>query len=410
MTPEIADAIVDWVDPDDNPRPSGAESSDYSDKGYRAKNGPLNSMDELLLVKGVTPQLLYGTDRNRNGQDDDDGGGLDRGWSDFLTVHGREVNVDSTGMLRIWVNHNSDDLNAIYKAMLDGGIDQEMAAYIIAAKIYTRTQLDANGNPIQSGSGNGGGKGGGKGGGSAQKVRVGGANDLIAAVEKSLSDPAGLAPKSIASIMDLVNTRVTLPSTGGSSTGAFGVGQQQETVVANCPLNDPSRMSDLLPVLLDKCCTKADVEITPRVNVNSAPREVLSGLPGLADADVDAIMSAREGLDPEAAAGSTSPAWLITMAGLTPTKFKALEQYVTGTSMVYRIESIGYLGSGSPVVRIEAIMDINLGAPRILYFRELSDLDNPPPTSRKDRSSRPVECESFAARLTRVRPCPSTSR
>ena len=159
MTPEIADAIVDWVDPDDNPRPSGAESSDYSDKGYRAKNGPLNSMDELLLVKGVTPQLLYGTDRNRNGQDDDDGGGLDRGWSDFLTVHGREVNVDSTGMLRIWVNHNSDDLNAIYKAMLDGGIDQEMAAYIIAAKIYTRTQLDANGNPIQSGSGNGGGKG-----------------------------------------------------------------------------------------------------------------------------------------------------------------------------------------------------------------------------------------------------------
>ena len=141
------------------------------------------------------------------------------------------------------------------------------------------------------------------------------------------------------------------------------MGQQQETVVANCPLNDPSRMSDLLPVLLDKCCTKADVEITPRVNVNScAARSPLRFARPLADADVDAIMSAREGLDPEAAAGSTSPAWLITMAGLTPTKFKALEQYVTGTSMVYRIESIGYLGSGSPVVRIEAIVDINLGA------------------------------------------------
>ena len=60
---------------------------------------------------------------------------------------------------------------------------------------------------------------------------------------------------------------------------------------------------------------------------------------------------------------------------------------MTGTSMVYRIESIGYLGSGSPVVRIEAIVDINLGALRILYFRELSDLDNPCATSRKDRSS-----------------------
>ena len=69
--------------------------------------------------------------------------------------------------------------------------------------------------------------------------------------------------------MDLVNTRVTLPSTGGSSTGAFGVGQQQETVVANCPLNDPSRMSDLLPVNSSERATKADVDITLRVNVDS---------------------------------------------------------------------------------------------------------------------------------------------
>ena len=87
-------------------------------------------------------------------------------------------------------------------------------------------------------------------------------------------------------------------------------------------------------------------------------------------------MNARAGLNPDDAM-ATSAAWLVTMAGLTPAKFKSLEQYVTGTSMVYRIESIGYLGSGSPVVRVEAIVDINLGSPRILYFRELSDLDNP---------------------------------
>ena len=94
-------------------------------------------------------------------------------------------------MLRVWINHSSDDLNAIYKAMLDAGLDQEMAAYIIAAKIYTRTQLDANGNPIQNaGGGKGGGKGGKSGGSKQQKVRVGGSSDLLAAVQKSLSDPA----------------------------------------------------------------------------------------------------------------------------------------------------------------------------------------------------------------------------
>ena len=151
MTPDIADAIVDWVDPDDNPRPSGAESSDYSDKGYRAKNALLNSMvTKDCWSKGVTTNTFTAPTATATARTMMTAAASTAA-EPFPDVHGREVNVDSTGMLRIWVNHNSDYLNAIYKAMLDGGIDQEMAAYIIAAKIYTRTQLDANGNPIQSG-------------------------------------------------------------------------------------------------------------------------------------------------------------------------------------------------------------------------------------------------------------------
>jgi type II secretory pathway component PulK len=368
MTPEIADAIVDWVDTDDNIRPSGAETADYADLGYKAKNNSLNSLDELLLVRGVEPQLLFGTDRNRNGVDDEGGGGIDRGWSDYLTVHGREVNVDSTGLLRIWINHNSDDLAAIYKALVESGLDEEMAAYLIAAKIYTRTQLDAQGNPLQMGKGGGGKKG------KQQKIRVGGAEDLVAAVETSLENPTALAPRTVSSLMDLMNTRVTLPRTGGS--GAFGTGGEQETVVVNCPLNDASRRAQILPMLLDKVCTKEAVEMLPRLNVNTAAREVLLGLPGLTETDVDAIISAREGLVPDDPA-TTTGAWLLTDAGLTPEKFKALEKYVTGSSMIYRVESVGYLGGGSPVVRVEAMIDINMGSPRILYYRELTDLDQP---------------------------------
>lgn len=369
MTADVADAIVDWVDSDDNVRPSGAESSDYQSMAvpYRAKNGPLNSLDELLLVRGVTPQLLFGTDRNRNGIDDDGGRGGDRGWSDFLTVHGREVNVDSTGTLRIWINHNSDDLPAIYKALQGSGLDEEMAAYLIAAKIYTRTQLDAQGNPLQMG------KGGGKKGGKNQKIRIGGPDDLISAVEASLKDATTLAPKTVSSIMDLINTRVTLPGTG--STGAFGVGET-ETVVINCPLNDAARRNEILPTLLDKVCTKEAVEMVPRLNVNTAAREVLLGLPGLEESDVDAMMTAREGLAPDDPA-ATSGAWLLTSGSLTPAKFKTLEKYVTGSSMIYRIESHGYVAGGSPLVRVEAMIDINMGSPRVLYYRELTDLDQP---------------------------------
>jgi hypothetical protein len=375
MTEAIADAIVDWVDADDNVRASGAESSHYEGLAnpYRAKNGPLNSIDELLLVKDVTPQLLFGTDRNRNGLDDDLGGTTDRGWADYLTVHSRELNVNSSGVLRVWIN--GDDVNAIYKAMNDQGLDGAMAAYIIAAKLYGTTRLDAQGNPI-SGGGGGGGKGKGKGGKKdtkQQKVRVGGADELITAVEKSL-ETASSSGGRIASIMDLISTRVTLPRTGES--GPFGTGDQQETVVVNCPLNESSRLNELLPSILDLVTTTEPVEMVPRVNAVTAPREVLLGLPGLTETDVDGIINARDGLysdDPTA----TSAAWLVTSAGLTTAKFKALERYVTGTTMVYRVEAVGYLAAGGPVARVEAVIDTNQGSPRILYYRELTDLDSP---------------------------------
>lgn len=60
---DLADSIMDWIDVDDARFPYGAESSDYYmslEHPYRARNKELDSLDELLLVKGVTPQYFYG--------------------------------------------------------------------------------------------------------------------------------------------------------------------------------------------------------------------------------------------------------------------------------------------------------------------------------------------------------------
>jgi len=150
MTEDVADAIVDWVDPDDTPRANGAESSVYLTlpNPYRAKNGPIHTLDELLLVRGVTPQLLYGTDRNRNGQPDDDPNGgqmVDntfRGWADYLTAYGRELNVDSTGAPRQYVNQASDseDLSALY-SRLSGALGADLANYVLAYKMFTNSTV-----------------------------------------------------------------------------------------------------------------------------------------------------------------------------------------------------------------------------------------------------------------------------
>jgi general secretion pathway protein K len=62
QTDEIVDAILDWRDGDEFHRLNGAESDYYETLPvpYRSKNGPFDTVDELLFVKGVTPDLFFG--------------------------------------------------------------------------------------------------------------------------------------------------------------------------------------------------------------------------------------------------------------------------------------------------------------------------------------------------------------
>ena len=56
LKPELAQAIVDWIDPNRDPLfPDGAEDSDYTvmNPAYLAANQPFTSVSELRLVKGV---------------------------------------------------------------------------------------------------------------------------------------------------------------------------------------------------------------------------------------------------------------------------------------------------------------------------------------------------------------------
>lgn len=59
----IANSVADWIDTDSEFRIGGAENDYYQglDKPYMCKNGKLESIEELLLVKGITPELYNGT-------------------------------------------------------------------------------------------------------------------------------------------------------------------------------------------------------------------------------------------------------------------------------------------------------------------------------------------------------------
>lgn len=55
-------SIMDWIDEDDVPNPDGAENDYYSslENVYNCKNGPVDTIEELLLVKGISLEIYYG--------------------------------------------------------------------------------------------------------------------------------------------------------------------------------------------------------------------------------------------------------------------------------------------------------------------------------------------------------------
>lgn len=56
----ITASILDWLDEDDLHHINGAEKDYYLTlpEPYEAKNGPFESIEELTLVKGITPQIF----------------------------------------------------------------------------------------------------------------------------------------------------------------------------------------------------------------------------------------------------------------------------------------------------------------------------------------------------------------
>jgi len=97
MWESLIACFFDWVDPDDTVRENGAETDDYYsnlETPYRAKNWPLDTVGELLLVKGFTRTILYGgvLETNDVNQEVISLSGID----DLLTTYGDgKVNINA---------------------------------------------------------------------------------------------------------------------------------------------------------------------------------------------------------------------------------------------------------------------------------------------------------------------------
>lgn len=175
--PDLIDCFMDWTDPGDEHRLNGAEEDDsfYKNEGYAPKNATLDTVDELLLIKGFTPEIVYG------GPPADPKGEPLRGIAPLLTTFGdgkvnvntasREVlltlTTDDGQLIDEWAvddllkyrlgddelpNTEDDGFDSVQEAINRSGMDADLADKIsISDRQYVRVVSIGDNNGVRSG-------------------------------------------------------------------------------------------------------------------------------------------------------------------------------------------------------------------------------------------------------------------
>lgn len=364
MTEEIADSILDWIDSDDEARENGVESDFYQglSPGYAAKNGPMDSLDEILLVRGVTPQLLFGLDTNRNGiLDPEEAASNDisandsdlyLGWSTYLTLYSKESNLTAEGLPRI--NVNADDIEQLYDD-LKSTFNDEWANMVILYRC-------APGDRISS----------------VNLTDVANNVQTLDGARVELDFGVLESQRKFETILDLVNLSINV---GQTDDGEFeGVTTPDDVLsdTVNSPITSLNMLTTV-PLMMESLTTFEGTTIPGRINIMQATRRVLLAIPGLDEETVDLIIERRgtdfELDDPEGAdANRRYETWLMVEGLLDLDRMKELMTYVCAGGAVYRAEIVGYFPSGIGTSRSEAVIDTTVPVPRVLFWRDKSHL------------------------------------
>lgn len=463
MTNELVDALIDWLDEDDTPRPGGAESAYYAglNPPYGPRNGKLGSVEELLLIKGFTPALLYGEDMNQNGvldPNEDDGdvldppdnadGQLDRGIARFLTVYSTEFNITQENTPRVLLTSREgiaalrEDFGpqkaAYLQQLLSLNVVLRSPADLLGGNLLRRPQREgqdgrggggregqdrgrepddreegagdggedgmdegeeqfggAGNRPwgldvpvlladsdkaayglmlLQDGGGAGGGGtgGGGRGGGAGGAGQGPGADDGTGGGR--VQPGAGGRQRGGAGGPRTVpgGGRTPVPRGGGGDdadgeagnepNGGGGQAQEEQPIPPSPFTNDDlARLMDRYTVV------PPGIELVGRINVNTAPVEVLSMLPGVTAEQAAQMVSVRSTLPVEDRA---STAWLLGSGVLSRDAYQSLAPLMTSRASVFRIESVGHSDHSSMQFRRVTMVQVQGAAIRVLFVQD----------------------------------------
>jgi len=388
---KIVDAILDWRDKDQIPRTEdGDTEGEYYrrlPKPYWVKNGPFDTVEELLLVKGVTGQILYGEDFDRNGlltpnEDDDDetfppdnqDGILNRGLYPYLTVLSAEDNVSNDNRARVYLFGDPDVVRQELENVFPD--EPEVVDFIVAA---TRAP----------GTGGGGGDAGGRGQGPGAPGSTGDPSTGSRG-EEDVDGPGELNESGDGN--DPVGTGAGTGAGDGKEMDGGGSGtapiRSPASLIRDQTVDGELQRSPLklehLPVLMD-CTTTVPTgqqnKIIGLININTAPPPVLRCLEGLTGEQIEAILEMRGRVPPEERA---TTAWLVTEEVVDLDTFEQIAPFITARGQQFTIESLGYADHIGMVTRLEVVVDMVGPIAETIYYRDLTYLGGHYPIREED--------------------------
>jgi hypothetical protein len=339
MDESTAAAILDWIDADNSARDQGAEDDYYKelDPPRLPRNALPSTLQELLMVRGVTRGKLFGRDVDANfvvdaweedliAETGGASGETGEPWARYLTLYSAERDETYDGQSRILINQ--PDLGSLQRE-LSLALDAASANFIVLYRQHGPTSATAEGT-------------------SAESVAV------------DLSVPP---QRMIASLVELIGVKVSVPTSD----------PQKPQIVASPFVDEPGQMREYLPRLMDRVTTRSGAPIGGRVNINLAAREVLEGVPGIDTSLAERIISART-LSAGADRSRQTTGWLLSEGLVNREQFRALEPWLTTRGDVGSAQILGYYGPPGPVVRFETVLDGTERPARQLYYRDLRRL------------------------------------
>jgi DNA uptake protein ComE-like DNA-binding protein len=374
---------LDWLDADGQPRSGGAEAEYYAGLGlpYEPRNGVPALLEELLLVRDVSRQALFGADENLDYRVDagesqsatalpTSRGDDDLPWSRLLTVTSAERNHSWEGQPRI--NLNERDLKKLHAQLVEA-LDQPWADFVIAYRQFGPAAADASlppplePPPLRDAPGRGRPSRRGAGAASA------GSPDLSAPPRFDIAWVLDLVGVSVAVPAGAKPSRVAGRPDGAAPTARAEPGSAEGVRVLRCPLRDDSpELFDQLPRIVDLTTTTDQAVIRGRVNINTAPRCVLLGIPGLDAGTADRILTLRTTGADASDLARRQGLWLLTEGLVDRSGLKSLWPYITGGGDVFRAQVVVQRPGSTRQARAEAIVDATQTPPRQVYWRDLT--------------------------------------